>query len=223
MSMLNPVKPPKLSEINLGSEVEVRDVMGGVQPFTGTVVGRTDSFGPSRIPAIHVKVNGGEVVVVSDTGKWQVRVNVDSAILGVTNDPAGLVHIRNKPTTKRAVQFLGGADSAVSIIRWAAGNAAISWRQGTADTAEALIVDTLEGQMEARVGDWVVCGLKGEFYPVKPDVFVEQYDVVDASQASPAVNLRDQVTAAQRERDTIAAEARAALLQGQQGQQGQQG
>lgn len=42
-----------------------------------------------------------------------------------------------------------------------------------------LIIHTLEGFMEAYPGDYVVCGTKGEFYPVKPDIFAEIYEAVD--------------------------------------------
>jgi len=34
-----------------------------------------------------------------------------------------------------------------------------------------LKIQTLEGEMTAQLGDWVVKGVKGEFYPVKPDIF----------------------------------------------------
>lgn len=37
---------------------------------------------------------------------------------------------------------------------------------------------TLEGTMEASVGDYIIRGVKGEFYPCKPDIFHATYDVV---------------------------------------------
>jgi hypothetical protein len=36
-------------------------------------------------------------------------------------------------------------------------------------------IDTLEGQMTAEVGDWIIRGIKGELYPCKPDIFQETY------------------------------------------------
>ena len=39
-----------------------------------------------------------------------------------------------------------------------------------------LEIVTLEGRMEAEGDDWVVCGVKGELYPCKPDVFAVTYD-----------------------------------------------
>ena len=37
-------------------------------------------------------------------------------------------------------------------------------------------IDTLEGEMEAKIGDWIIKGLKGEFYPCKPEIFELSYD-----------------------------------------------
>ncbi len=38
---------------------------------------------------------------------------------------------------------------------------------------------TLEGVMYAQRGDWIVRGIKGEVYPVKPDIFAATYEAVD--------------------------------------------
>ncbi|MCZ6654830.1 MAG: hypothetical protein O7D91_17615 [Planctomycetota bacterium] len=42
-----------------------------------------------------------------------------------------------------------------------------------------LVVNTLEGIMFARAGDWIIQGVNGELYPCKPDIFEETYDKVD--------------------------------------------
>lgn len=39
-------------------------------------------------------------------------------------------------------------------------------------------VKTLEGTMKVSPGDWIIRGVKGEYYPCKPDVFVATYDAV---------------------------------------------
>lgn len=39
-----------------------------------------------------------------------------------------------------------------------------------------LNIETLEGTMRAEVGDWIICGVEGEFYPCKPDVFAKTYE-----------------------------------------------
>lgn len=40
-------------------------------------------------------------------------------------------------------------------------------------------IDTLEGPMRAAPGDWIIRGVAGEFYPVKPDIFAETYTPAD--------------------------------------------
>ena len=44
-----------------------------------------------------------------------------------------------------------------------------------------LFIPTLEGVMEARPGDWIIMGVKGEVYPIKNEIFNETYEAVDAS------------------------------------------
>ncbi len=39
-----------------------------------------------------------------------------------------------------------------------------------------LIIQTLEGEMKVQVGDWIIKGVKGEFYPCKPDIFEATYE-----------------------------------------------
>ena len=39
---------------------------------------------------------------------------------------------------------------------------------------------TLEGMMLARSGDWIIKGIKGEFYPIKDDIFEATYVPVKA-------------------------------------------
>ena len=44
---------------------------------------------------------------------------------------------------------------------------------------KALIINTLEGDHYASVNDWIVKGVKGEFYPVKPDIMEQTYTRVN--------------------------------------------
>lgn len=46
------------------------------------------------------------------------------------------------------------------------------------DTDERLRIETLEGPIWANLGDFIICGVKGEYYPCKPDVFALTYDKV---------------------------------------------
>ena len=42
-----------------------------------------------------------------------------------------------------------------------------------------VIIPTLEGNMIAKVGDWIIRGVQGELYPCKPDIFEATYEPVD--------------------------------------------
>lgn len=44
---------------------------------------------------------------------------------------------------------------------------------------DILQVRTLEGIMNAQIGDYIIKGVKGEFYPCKPDIFEMTYEVVE--------------------------------------------
>lgn len=37
-------------------------------------------------------------------------------------------------------------------------------------------VNTVEGPLNISDGDWIIKGVKGEFYPCKPDIFAATYD-----------------------------------------------
>jgi len=40
-------------------------------------------------------------------------------------------------------------------------------------------IDTLEGTMRADLGDIIIIGVQGEFYPCKPDIFEATYEIVE--------------------------------------------
>ena len=46
------------------------------------------------------------------------------------------------------------------------------------DGGTKMIIKTLEGNMAANIGDYVIKGVKGEIYPCKPDIFNMTYEQV---------------------------------------------
>lgn len=70
------------------------------------------------------------------------------------------------PVTIEAVQFTPGHFYAVEEF---VGGAA-EFRDGE------LIIATLEGPLRAAPYDWIIKGVKGEFYPCKPDIFEATYE-----------------------------------------------
>ena len=49
---------------------------------------------------------------------------------------------------------------------------------GVVFTPQAIFIETLEGKMMGAHEDWIIRGVKGEFYPCKPDIFEATYDPV---------------------------------------------
>jgi len=87
---------------------------------------------------------------------------------------------RKKPVEIEAVQFDG--NNADEILDWVNehnedGNTAHLVPHGEF-TKDAIIIPTLEGDHRADVSDWIIQGVKGEFYPCKPDIFEATYDAV---------------------------------------------
>jgi hypothetical protein len=50
---------------------------------------------------------------------------------------------------------------------------------GDDGSVAVIIVHTLEGDMRAEMGDWIIKGVKGELYPCKPDIFAATYEEVE--------------------------------------------
>jgi len=78
---------------------------------------------------------------------------------------------RKKPVVIDAWLFDGSWSSAEPIVKLCAG---ISW---SGHGKGELAIDTLEGTMRADPGDYIIRGVKGEFYPCKPDIFAATYDL----------------------------------------------
>ena len=54
------------------------------------------------------------------------------------------------------------------------------WCSGEADAfTPCVLIYTMEGEMRAGMGDYVIRGVQGEFYPCKPDIFAQTYELVE--------------------------------------------
>ena len=51
-------------------------------------------------------------------------------------------------------------------------------REWESERDGGIVIHTLEGDMRADPEDWIIKGVKGEFYPCKPDIFEATYDEV---------------------------------------------
>ena len=79
---------------------------------------------------------------------------------------------RKKPVKVEAVQFDGTDESVEWLLP--------QLKSGEIGRAcNKLYIKTLEGVMEAKVGDYVIKGVNGEFYPCKPDIFEKTYEKIE--------------------------------------------
>ena len=80
-----------------------------------------------------------------------------------------------KPVVVEAYQFDGNIRSIDNFPISEVGKFKVSSENGQ----YCLIIPTLEGEMKALSGDWIIKGVQGEFYPCKPDVFEKTYELVE--------------------------------------------
>lgn len=78
---------------------------------------------------------------------------------------------RKKPVVIEAMQFTDETKN--QCFNFVSCTRSADW---DADGLPTLRIQTLEGDMIASVGDWIIKGVKGEFYPCKPDIFAATYE-----------------------------------------------
>ena len=83
---------------------------------------------------------------------------------------------RKKPVVIEAIQFIDGG-MLPQILKFCEGTTIKM--QSNDDLECRLIIPTLEGDHIANQGDWIIKGVKGEFYPCKPDIFEMTYEAVE--------------------------------------------
>jgi len=79
---------------------------------------------------------------------------------------------RKKPVVIEAMQFTD--ENKNQVFNWMSGQYAAGFEDGK----PILKIGTLEGVMIARIGDYIIKGVKGEYYPCKPDIFLATYEKV---------------------------------------------
>jgi hypothetical protein len=124
---------------------------------------------------------------------------------------------RKKPVVIEAVRLpLAGEDVPYRTTLWLMENLPEGW-SGTRD--EGIDIPTLEGLMHANPGDWIIKGVKGEFYPCKPDIFAATYEPAASSPAPEIAPLIGAETLTERDRRTIAAIDAELIARAQQGEE----
>lgn len=84
---------------------------------------------------------------------------------------------KKKPVEIEYIQYKGTKESKQEICDWTNGKAHPFYDEVNFDILFG--IDTLEGTLVVSEGDYVVKGVQGEFYAVKPDIFKQTYDFID--------------------------------------------
>lgn len=84
---------------------------------------------------------------------------------------------RKKPVEIEFIQF-SDINSAKDISHWGGGK--IKHKVSHKFNIGYMYIETLEGTMTASLDDYIVKGVDGEFYPVKPEIFKKTYEVLES-------------------------------------------
>jgi hypothetical protein len=80
-----------------------------------------------------------------------------------------ILTVRKKPVVVEAVLWTGSNWD--ELVEWCP--------YGLSCVRKGIInVDTLEGSMFCNVGDYIIKGVDGEYYPIKKDIFAKTYEIV---------------------------------------------
>ena len=82
---------------------------------------------------------------------------------------------RKKPVVIEAMQFT--EENKNRVFNWISCNRYPDWDLQNRPTIR---IETLEGEIIASLGDWIIKGIKGEFYPCKPDIFEATYEPLES-------------------------------------------
>jgi hypothetical protein len=86
---------------------------------------------------------------------------------------------RKKPVVIEARQFLSVPACEADIVDWAASSGVTIEVEHDGGELTQLRIPTLEGDHIATHEDFIIKGIKGEFYPCKPDIFEATYESVE--------------------------------------------
>ena len=75
-----------------------------------------------------------------------------------------------KPIVIEAIQYTG--ENTEDVVNF------ITDRHCTILNDKRILINTLEGNIEASPNDYIIKGVQGEFYPCKPDIFKSTYNLI---------------------------------------------
>ena len=86
---------------------------------------------------------------------------------------------RKKPVTIAAIQWTGANTEEVKAFLGKDAKKCYGICLEDAPEKGNLVIETLEGNRTVLPGDFIIRGVKGEYYPCKPDIFEQTYEVIE--------------------------------------------
>ena len=175
-----PLMRSMFKQLGLVEANESLDPMRGINPntFVFSKKGGLNIVSCSGVK-MHVRIDDW-VITVNSLATIVGDISVLNTMLSVLGETSIEDHITVAPIPLRCVKkpvevqvMLCNSSTVRWVARW------INDNGGEARIDEGqLYISTLEGEMLARFGDYVIRGVQGEFYPCKPDIFELTYDFV---------------------------------------------
>jgi hypothetical protein len=155
--------------------ISLRELLEMSSPLVHVVHDELTGGKPATIEVLShryavIVVDGKEDLARLGSKGWRLHIGQTSS-----PNPTG-IRFRKKPVEVEAIQYTGEDSFFVMLDTWGEqiGSAFDHFGNGG-----RLCVNTLEGPVYAKIGDWIVKGIAGEFYPVKPAIFQETYEQVE--------------------------------------------
>ena len=85
---------------------------------------------------------------------------------------------KKKPIEVEAIKFDGTNHR--EILKFIYPSMTETGLEGAEKMKLPIVIETLEGDMNVSVGDYVIRGVQGELYPCKPDIFEQTYQTISS-------------------------------------------
>lgn len=87
-----------------------------------------------------------------------------------------VMEYRKRPVKIKALKYTGTRESVAALIDFVGESLSIEFSDGWYPFN--VMIKTLEGVMHVNIGDYIIKGIQGEFYPCAPSIFESTYDIV---------------------------------------------
>jgi hypothetical protein len=88
---------------------------------------------------------------------------------------------QKRPVTIQALEFVYSKEGLNALEKFCAPHVIKTQKARHPDALGEAFIETLEGTMRAIEGDYIIRGIKGEYYPCKPSIFYQSYIKLDES------------------------------------------